>query len=179
MLTIKTTEPLTATVHAFGQSLIGEFGEDALRVGYTLHTLQFSGDHTKVCRVAGLQQPIRFRVYMPMNRRNRVQVGWSWAGLVERKPMMVDPRELLGRWNRGWEFVSADAHDVSADFQFSGDSCGVGKADTLTIECRAIVERIEHISPASHRYGTMGGKVQVAVDMASIGDVVRRFTEYR
>lgn len=174
----KATEPITATVNAFGQTLRGEFGEDALRASYELHSYHLARDHTKAYHVAGSQVPIRFRLYLPMDKHNRVQVGWSWAGLVERKPMLVQPWELLGGWNLDWQWLAGESYDVSASFQLKDDD-GVREIGKLTIECRAIVERIEQLDPMSHLCGVAGGNGVVAVDMVSVGDVVRRFVEYR
>lgn len=178
MPTTKTTEPITATVNAFGQTLRGEFGEDALRVQYQRQSYQFIGDPLNLGWVAGRQVPIRFRVYLPIDKHNRVQVGWSWAGLVERKPMLVRPWELLGGWNLDWQWLAGESYDVSASFQLKDDD-GVREIVKLTIECRAIAERIEQLDPMSHLCGVVGGNGVVAVDMASVGDVVRRFVEYR
>lgn len=168
MPTTKTTEPLTAAVNAFGQTLRGEFGEDTLRVQYQRHSYQFTGDPTDICQVSARQLPIRFRVYLPIDKHNRVQVGWSWAGLVERTPMFV-------RW---WWVLDDKVHDVSASFQLKDDD-GVREIGKLTIECRAIVERVLQLDPMSHLCGVAGGNGVVAVDMTSVGDVVRRFVEYR
>jgi hypothetical protein len=177
MPTTQTTEPITATVNAFGQTLRGEFGEDALRVRYQRQSYQFTGDPLNLDWVVARQLPIRFRVYLPIDKHNRVQVGWSWPRLTERTPTIVRLWDLIGGWERDWQFM-ANAYNVSASFQLKDDD-GVREIGKLTIECRAIVERIEQLDPMSHLCGVVGGNGVVAVGMVSVGDAVRRFVEYR